>query len=58
MGWARETVGFGLVLAGCLTVYFHETVVDGRVLSPADVLLVESSFRTCPDGITNRSIGC
>ena len=45
----RETVGFGLVLAGCLAVYFHETVVGGRILSPADVLLVESSFRTCPD---------
>ncbi len=45
MGSFRETLGFALVLAACLTVYFHETLLGGRILSPADVLLVEASFR-------------
>ncbi len=41
----RETFGFALMLATCLTVYFHETLLGGRILSPADVLLVEACFR-------------
>ncbi|HMF38872.1 MAG TPA: YfhO family protein [Isosphaeraceae bacterium] len=45
MGSFRETLGFGLVLAGCLAIYFHETLLGDRILSPADVLLVEASFR-------------
>ncbi len=40
-----ETVGFGLVLAACLAGFFHKTLLGDRVLSPADVLLVEASFR-------------
>ena len=45
MGSFRETLGFALMLAGCLAVYFHETLLGDRILSPADVLLVEASFR-------------
>ena len=45
MGSFRETLGFALMLAACLTVYFHETLLGDRILSPADVLLVEASFR-------------
>src|SRR4051794_23340211 len=44
----RELIAFGLVLAACLAGCFHESLLGGRVLSPADVLLVEASFR--PDG--------
>jgi hypothetical protein len=40
----RETFAFGLVLAGCLGLWFHESLVGRRVLSPADVLLVQASF--------------
>jgi hypothetical protein len=43
--WRWETVGFGLVLAACLAGFFHKTLLGDRVLSPADVLLVEASFR-------------
>ncbi len=46
MGSFRETLAFGVVLAGCLAVFFHATVLGGRILSPADVLLVEASFRS------------
>jgi hypothetical protein len=45
VGPLRETLGFTLMLAGCLAVYFHETLLGGQILSPADVLLVEASFR-------------
>ena len=45
MRWRWETVGFGLVLAACLAGFFHKTLLGDRVLSPADVLLVEASFR-------------
>jgi hypothetical protein len=34
-----------LVLAACGTGFFHESLLDGKVLSPADVMLVECSFR-------------
>jgi hypothetical protein len=47
---SRETVGFALVLAGCLAVFFHESLFGGRILSPADVLLVEASFQTGKSG--------
>src|SRR5208282_4670326 len=43
VGSFRETLGFALMLAACLTVYFHETLLGDRILSPADVLLVEAS---------------
>lgn len=45
MGSRRETLGFALVLATCLAVFFHATLLGDKVLSPADVLLVEASFR-------------
>ena len=38
------------MLAGCLAVYFHETVLGSHILSPADVLLVEASFRPAATG--------
>jgi hypothetical protein len=41
----REFVLFALVLAGLTTVYFHESLLGGKVLSPADVLFVTASFR-------------
>src|SRR3954454_9886557 len=41
----REVVAFGLALAACLAAFLHETLIIGRILSPADVLLVEASFR-------------
>jgi hypothetical protein len=45
VGSVRETLGFALVLAGCIGVFFHETLLGDRILSPADVLLVEASFQ-------------
>ncbi len=41
----RETLAFGLVLAACLAGFFHESLMGGRILSPADVLLVQASFQ-------------
>ena len=41
----RETLAFVLVLGGCVAAFFHETLIGGKVLSPADVLLVSASFR-------------
>lgn len=40
----RETLAFGLVLAVLLGGFFHESLLGGKILSPADVLLVEASF--------------
>ncbi|AMV40010.1 hypothetical protein [Planctomyces sp. SH-PL62] len=40
-----ELVVFGVVLAGCVGIFFHDALRPGRVLSPADVLFVQSSFR-------------
>jgi len=40
-----EALGFCVVLAACVGVFFHEALRPDRVLSPADVLLVEASFR-------------
>lgn len=46
----RETPLFGLVLAICLAGFFHASLFGGKVLSPADVLRVEASFRV-EDGV-------
>jgi hypothetical protein len=50
VGSWRETLGFALLLAACLACFFHETLIGDRVLSPADVLLVEASFRRDASG--------
>ncbi|WP_337173763.1 hypothetical protein [Paludisphaera sp.] len=44
----RECAAFGLALAACVGGFLHEALFAGRVLSPADVLLVQASFRA-PD---------
>ncbi len=41
----RETLAFVLVLGGCVSAFFHESLIGGKVLSPADVLFVSASFR-------------
>ncbi len=41
----RETLAFCVILAICIAAFFHETLFGGKVLSPADVLLVSASFR-------------
>ncbi len=45
MSTSRETLAFVLILGVCLTAFFFETLIGGKVLSPADVLLVSASFR-------------
>ena len=45
MASRREIFAFGLVLGVCVAAFFHETLWGGKVLSPADVLLVSASFR-------------
>ncbi len=45
MGPRREILVFCTVLAICVAAFFHETLFGGKVLSPADVLLVSASFR-------------
>ena len=45
MNWRREVVAFGVCLAACVSAFFHESLFLGKVLSPADVLLVSASFR-------------
>jgi hypothetical protein len=45
MGPRRETLAFCGFLAICIAAFFHETLFGGKVLSPADVLLVSASFR-------------
>jgi len=45
MGTRREILAFCGFLAVCVTAFFHETLIGGKVLSPADVLLVSASFR-------------
>ncbi|MHB1561854.1 MAG: hypothetical protein ACYC61_30765, partial [Isosphaeraceae bacterium] len=42
---ARETLAFVLVLGTLIAAFFHESLLGGKVLSPADVLLVSASFR-------------
>ncbi len=41
----RELAWFGAVLAALVVVFFHESLLGGKVLSPADVLFVTASFR-------------
>ena len=41
----REIFAFCACLAVCVSAFFHETLIGGKVLSPADVLLVSASFR-------------
>jgi Bacterial membrane protein YfhO len=45
MGSRREIIAFCALLAACVGVFFHATLFGGKVLSPADVLLVSASFR-------------
>ncbi len=45
MGLRRETLAFCVILAICIAAFFHETLFGGKVLSPADVLLVSATFR-------------
>jgi hypothetical protein len=44
MGSRRELVAFCLILAVLVAAFFHKTLFGGKVLSPADVLLVSASF--------------
>ncbi|MGE3822278.1 MAG: hypothetical protein AB7I30_22935, partial [Isosphaeraceae bacterium] len=44
----RELAVFGVVLAGLILGPLRESLVGGKVLSPADVLLVSASFRDVP----------
>ncbi len=46
----RELLAFGLTLGACLLAFFHESIVGGKVLSPADILLAEASFHDGRDG--------
>jgi hypothetical protein len=41
----RELLTFGLTLGACVGAFFHESLIGGKVLSPADVLRVSASFR-------------
>ncbi len=41
----RELLWFSLCLAALVTAFFHQSLLGGKVLSPADVLLVSASFR-------------
>ena len=41
----RELAGFGLALAALVVGFFHESLLGGKVLSPADVLFASASFR-------------
>jgi hypothetical protein len=45
MGSRRETTAFAAALLALIAVFFHESLFGGKVLSPADVLLVEASFQ-------------
>jgi hypothetical protein len=40
-----EALAFSFVLAVMVVGFFHESLLGGKVLSPADVLFVEASFR-------------
>lgn len=44
MGSRKETLCFGLVLAACLAAFFHTALLGGKILSPADVLLVQRIY--------------
>ena len=45
MGRSHEVLAFCLCLSLCVAAFFHESLFGGKVLSPADVLLVSASFR-------------
>ncbi len=45
MGRKSEVLAFGLCLSLCVAAFFHESLLGGKVLSSADVLLVSASFR-------------
>ena len=57
MGSRREIIAFCAFLAVCVAAFFHETLFGGKVLSPADVLLVSASFREPGQGTTSRPTG-
>lgn len=40
-----ESAAFAFVLAALVLTFFHDALRPGRILSPADVLLVEASFQ-------------
>ena len=42
----RELLAFAATLAFLLTIFFSDSLLGGKVLSPADVLRVSASFRT------------
>lgn len=44
-GRRAEALGFCVALAACVGVFLHEGLRSDRALSPADVLLVQASFR-------------
>jgi hypothetical protein len=44
MGSRRELMAFCAILAATVAAFFHETLFCGKVLSPADVLLVSATF--------------
>jgi hypothetical protein len=50
MGSRREMIAFGAFLALCVSLFFHETLWGGKVLSPADVLVVSAGFREAGAG--------
>ena len=50
MGSRREIIAFCAILAVSIAVFFHETLFCGKVLSPADVLLVSAGFRGDGEG--------
>ena len=41
----RDLIGFGVTLAALAVGFFHESLIGGKVLSSADVLLVSAPFR-------------
>jgi hypothetical protein len=45
MGSRHEILAFCAILAACVAALFFESLFQGKVLSPADVLLVSASFR-------------
>ena len=45
MAFRSEISVFCAFLAVCVAVFFHDTVIGGKILSPADVLLASASFR-------------
>ncbi len=45
----RELLAFALIVAVCVSAFFHESLFLGKVLSPADVLRASASFREDED---------